>query len=72
MSPRDGVCTGEHAWSCDCLPNGARDPLGVRESCDLPTVTCLPGLGADSWVRNTQWKGVAFLVRLMRGLAIIE
>ena len=32
----------------------ARDPLGVRESRDLPTVTCSSGLGAESWVRNTQ------------------
>ena len=56
MSPRDSVCTGEHAWSRDlsgdCLPNVACDPLGVRESHDLPTVTCLSGLGADFWVCN--------------------
>ena len=54
--PRDGVGTRECAWSRDlsgdCLPNGARDPLGVRESRDLPTVTCSSGLGAESWVRN--------------------
>ena len=55
-SPRDGVGTREHAWSRDssgdCLPNGARDPLGVRESRDLLTVTCSLGLGAESWVCN--------------------
>ena len=55
-SPRDGVGTREHAWSRDlsgdCLPNGTRDPLGVRESRDLPTVTCSLGLGAEPWVRN--------------------
>ena len=56
-SLHDGVGTREHAWSHDlsgdCLPNGAREPLGVRESHDLPMVTCSLGLGAGFWVRNT-------------------
>ena len=77
-SPRDGVGTRERAWSRDlsgdCLPNGARDPLGVKESRDLPTVMCSSGLGAESWVRNrglTAWqsdyRGHGYLKQKVRG-----
>jgi hypothetical protein len=55
-SSRDRVCTGSVTYSRDRsgdrLPKISRDPLGVGESRDLPTVTCSSRLGTESWVRN--------------------
>ena len=57
VSSHDHVCTGSvtwlRDWSGDCLPKESHDPLGVRESHNLPMVTCSLRLGTESWVCNS-------------------